>query len=64
MDEEQEEVEFQPTRWWRVLDPEGGLWCETSSKREALAAKRPKDTLEHLFERVQYEWREVNEKEG
>jgi hypothetical protein len=30
-----EEVEWEPTRWWRVLDANGDMWCETSDEDEA-----------------------------
>lgn len=27
--------ETEPTRWWRVLDVDGSIWCETSDEDEA-----------------------------
>jgi hypothetical protein len=26
--------EMRPGRWWRVLDEDGGLWCESSDEQE------------------------------
>jgi hypothetical protein len=57
--EETNDEEFVPTRWWKVLGPDGELWCETSDKKEAVRSMRPGDTLHHLFEKIQHEWREV-----
>jgi hypothetical protein len=48
---------FEPTKWWRVLGPEGELWCETSSEKEARDRMRPGDELERYYEKVEGEWR-------
>jgi hypothetical protein len=47
---------WEPTRWWRVVDPAGKLWCETSSEYEARSWMREGDTLEHLHSQIFYEW--------
>lgn len=39
----------EPGRWWRVLGPEGELWCETSDEAEARGNVRPGDRLERLY---------------
>jgi len=50
--------EFQAGRWWKVLGPDGELWCETSNEREAREALRPGDKLHRLYEAEKSEWRE------
>lgn len=62
LDDEQTEVvpEFTKTRWWRVIDPEGKLWCETSSKREAHQHARRGDRIERLWSAEMFQWREVD----
>lgn len=44
------------TRWYRVLAPDGSLWCETSNREEALKSMREDDTIERLFSRIEYRW--------
>lgn len=41
--------DWAPGRWWRVIAPDGSLWCETSNEQEARAAVRDGDVLERLF---------------
>lgn len=49
-----------PGRLWRVVGPEGELWCETSSHEEALSHAREGDQLWRLWESATYsEWRAV-----
>lgn len=50
---------FEATRWFRVVDPEGKLWRETSSLEEAEEAMRPGDSLEHLYQKTVSEWRPI-----
>lgn len=44
-------------RWWRVIDADGELWCETSREFEAREAMRPGDKLQRLYRADQKEWR-------
>jgi Ni/Co efflux regulator RcnB len=44
-------------RWFRVLSPEGLVWCETSDGREAVTHMRPGDTLYKQWRREETEWR-------
>ena len=41
---------IRPGRWWRVIEPDGNLWCETSSEKEARDSMRPGDRLERWWE--------------
>lgn len=41
---------IRPGRWWRVIEPDGSLWCETSSVKEARNSMRPGDRLERWWE--------------
>lgn len=50
---------WEPGRWWRVLAPDGSVWCETSDEQEAVAALRPGDRLMLQWRRVETEWRPV-----
>lgn len=49
--------EMVPGRWWRVIAPDGTLWCETSDEREACKHVRPGDVLERLWTLTLEEWR-------
>lgn len=44
------------SRWWRVIAPDGSLWCETSDEREARSHMREGDTLERLYIRTENRW--------
>ena len=55
------EPTWEPGRWWRVIGPEGELWCETSNEEEAREAARPGDRLERLWRAEATEWRPVGE---
>ena len=50
-------AEWEPGRWWRVIGPDGSMWCETSSEEEARDALRLGFRLENLWSRTEYEWR-------
>lgn len=50
-------ADWEPGRWWRVTEPDGRLWCETSVEREAREALRPGDCLERQWVRSESEWR-------
>jgi hypothetical protein len=51
--------ELYPGRWWRVLDPNGNLWAETSNEAEARARVRAGDKLQRNYSRIDAEWRDV-----
>ncbi|MCD6056547.1 MAG: hypothetical protein K0R44_19 [Thermomicrobiales bacterium] len=44
-------------RWFRVLAPDGSLWCETSDGREAVTRMRSGDMLYKEWRREEIEWR-------
>jgi len=48
---------FEPTSWWRVVAPDGSLWCETSNVNEARRVLRIDDRLERLYVKTEEEWR-------
>jgi hypothetical protein len=53
--------EMEPGRWWRVIDADGKLWCETSdgekARRLRRLAKQPA-SLERLYTVTLSEWRD------
>ena len=49
--------DWEAGRWWRVVAPDGSLWCETSDEQEARESLRPGDTLFRLWRRSEQEWR-------
>lgn len=49
---------MQPGRWWRVIAPDGSLWCETSFENEARSNTRPGDKLQRIWTCVESEWRD------
>jgi hypothetical protein len=42
--------------WWRVVAPDGSIWCETSVESEAREAMRPGDYLWRLWQRTEEVW--------
>jgi hypothetical protein len=48
--------DYRPSRWWRVIAPDGSVWCETSDEAEARESKRPDDRLYRLYMRTATEW--------
>ena len=46
------------TRWYRVIAPDGELWCETSDPNEARERMRPGDRLQSLWAREDKQWRD------
>ncbi|WP_280473661.1 hypothetical protein [Nocardia asiatica] len=44
--------DWEPTRWYTVLGPDGQLWCESSDRAEAVAAMRPGDRLMRTWHRI------------
>jgi hypothetical protein len=56
--------EFEPTRWWRVLDFSGRLYAEMSDREEAAEiAERTGYKLQQLWSRTEKEWRDHDAKE-
>lgn len=54
------DVAWEPSKWWRVLAPDGSLWCEISDEDEARDAVRAGDKLQRLWEPVvESEWRDA-----
>lgn len=56
------EEEYEPTRWWRVVDDDGVLLAETSDENEvrSIHAEYNGSCLERLFQSSQtHEWRVV-----
>ena len=51
--------EWKEGRWWRILDEQGNLWCETSDANEARQFLRPGDKLQKLWYREERQWRDV-----
>jgi hypothetical protein len=51
--------ELERGRWWRVTEPDGSIWCETSSESEARASMKKRHTLWNLHTARVEEWREV-----
>jgi hypothetical protein len=52
------DLEWEPTKLWRVVAPDGSLWCETSNETEARDRMRPGDALLRAYQPVtSYEWR-------
>ncbi len=50
--------EFQPGRWWRVLQPNGKLWAETSDGEEAREIAKEKGwQLQRQWYSERTEWR-------
>lgn len=52
---------WEPGRWWRVVDPAGGVWCETSSEQEARESMRPGDELFRWWQLTASEWRPADQ---
>lgn len=53
--------EWKPGGWWKVLGPDGKLWCETSNQAEAIEFMRPGDVLYRHFVQKNQQWRPVGE---
>jgi hypothetical protein len=48
--------EWKPGGWWRVVEPDGAIWSETSDEQEARDSMRPGDTLERLYGKAESQW--------
>jgi hypothetical protein len=58
---EEDTSDWEPGRWWQVVEPNGELWCETSSEkeaREALTTAPDGGVLNRLWRREELEWRQ------
>jgi hypothetical protein len=49
-----------PGRWWRVVAPDGSVWCETSDEAEARESMRPGDRLYLQWVRHLRKWERVS----
>jgi hypothetical protein len=59
---EGEQDNWEPGRWWRVIDADGGVWCETSDEQEArrfIATAPGGGTLRRLWVARKSEWRDA-----
>lgn len=54
------EGNWSETGWWRVLAPNGSIWCETSIQSEAIERMRPGDRLFQLYEKKSTQWKYMN----
>lgn len=60
--ESHEDIEFEPTRWCRVLDKDGKIYAESSDEEEIReAAKEIGQTPQRLYEKkiMASEWRDI-----
>jgi hypothetical protein len=56
------DAEWKPGRWYRIHQPDGTLWMETSDRREAQAdADETGWPLERLYVSTRNEWRRVRD---
>jgi hypothetical protein len=55
---EQQSAEWEPSRWYRVTQPNGDLWMETSDREEAVnAAHKTGWELTRLWRSESHAWR-------
>ena len=58
------EGEWRDTNWWRVVDKQGRIWCETSDLQEAMGSMEPGvHVLYQLYEKKSSQWKYVTHKE-
>ncbi|WP_157107476.1 hypothetical protein [Nocardia grenadensis] len=51
-------MNWTPTRWYRILQPDGSLWMETSDPEEAREeSARTGWPVERMYEHVGQQWR-------
>lgn len=50
-------ADYQGTKWWRAVGPDGRVWCESSSEQEVRDRLRDGDELQRLYQKVEYDWR-------
>ena len=53
-----------PTGWWRVVNRDGQIWCETGNQQEALDSMQPGHILYELYEKKQTQWKYLSHKES
>ncbi|WP_280411340.1 hypothetical protein [Nocardia asiatica] len=54
--------DWTPTKWFRIRQPDGSLWMETSDEEEARRmANETGRPLERHWQKVEEEWRTVEE---
>lgn len=49
--------DWTPTRWFKVVAPDGSLWAESSNEAEVRGSARPGDQVFQLWETSDSEWR-------
>ena len=59
LDQEAEQDEWVPGRWWQVVAPDDSLWAETSNEAEARRMVREGDKLYRQMVRKSERWEEV-----
>lgn len=47
---------WKPDGWWRVIAPDGSLWCESSDQRENRESMRVGDMLQRHEQHVEQRW--------
>lgn len=47
---------WKPTGWWRVIAPDGSLWCESSDEEENRRVMRPGDKLQRHIRKIEEKW--------
>lgn len=51
-------ADWQPGRWYRLRDPDGRLWMESSDREEnEMEARRTGYPLERTWDRIERRWR-------
>lgn len=54
----QRQAEYAPTKWWRVLLPDGSIWMETSDEDEVRRDRPEGARVQRLYERCAHQWRD------
>lgn len=52
---------WEPTRWFKAVGPDGSLWSESSNEVEVRGVARPGDQIFRLWETAETEWRPAGE---
>lgn len=48
---------WEPTKWWRSVEPDGSRWGESSNEEEVRRMAKPGQTIQQLWRGVSAEWR-------